>query len=83
MGSGVAVRWLEWGMRSYENFALGFAVLLFAVAVLRTVRVLRPVGSTIVLAEVVNAVWMTCLLVVEWRAEGSSLPRHAAPGALS
>ncbi len=26
-------RWLEWGMRSYENFALGLAVLLFAVAV--------------------------------------------------
>jgi hypothetical protein len=31
-----AVRWLEWGMRSYENFALGLAVLLFAVAVLGT-----------------------------------------------
>src|SRR5262249_40551639 len=26
-----AIRWLEWGMRSYENFALGLAVLLFAI----------------------------------------------------
>jgi hypothetical protein len=31
-----AIRWLEWGMRSYESFALGLAVLLFAVAVART-----------------------------------------------
>src|ERR1051325_7573363 len=40
-----AIRWLEWGMRSYENFALGLAVLLFAVAVGRAARVLRPIGS--------------------------------------
>ena len=39
------VRWLEWGMRSYENFALGLAVLLFAIAVLRTICVLRRSGS--------------------------------------
>ena len=31
-----AIRWLEWGMRSYQNFALGLAVVLFAVAVVRT-----------------------------------------------
>jgi hypothetical protein len=88
------VRWLEWGMRSYENFALGLAVLLFAVAVLRSARVLRPIGFlmglaavtyfvqgwvagtegfsqtqtiTIILAEVLNAVWMTWLLVVASR----------------
>jgi hypothetical protein len=89
-----AVRWLEWGMRSYENFALGLAVLLFAVAVLRTVRIPRGIAYlmflaavtylvegwvagtdgfsptqtiTIVLAEVLNAAWMTWLLVVAWR----------------
>jgi hypothetical protein len=28
-----AIRWLEWGMRSYENFTLGLSMLLFAVAV--------------------------------------------------
>jgi hypothetical protein len=33
--SAEAIRWLEWGMRSYENFALGLAVLLFATAVVR------------------------------------------------
>jgi hypothetical protein len=38
-----AIRWIEWGARSYENFALGLALLLFAVAVGRTARVQRPV----------------------------------------
>lgn len=89
-----AIRWLEWGMRSYENFALGLAVLLFAVAVARTPRIPPPIaylmglsGLTylaqgwvagtagfsethtigIVLAEVVNVVWMAWLLVVAGR----------------
>jgi hypothetical protein len=39
-----AIRWLEWGARSYENFALGLAFLLFAVAVMRTVWVPRPIA---------------------------------------
>jgi hypothetical protein len=39
-----AFRWLEWGMRSYENFALGLAVLLFAVAVVRTAWIPRPIA---------------------------------------
>jgi uncharacterized protein DUF4386 len=39
-----AVRWLEWGMRSYENFTLGLAVLLFAIAVVRTAWVPRPIA---------------------------------------
>ena len=35
--SAEAIRWLEWGARSYENFTLGIAVLLFAAAVGGTV----------------------------------------------
>jgi hypothetical protein len=34
--SAEAMRWLEWGMRSYQNFVLGLAVLLFAGAVAGT-----------------------------------------------
>ena len=37
--SAEAMRWLEWGMRSYHDYALGLALLLLAVAVVRTVRV--------------------------------------------
>ena len=89
-----AIRWLEWGMRSYENFALGLSILLFAVAILRVVRLPKPIGLlmglsgatylvqgwvagaegfsqtqtiTIVLCELLNAVWMTWLLVDAWR----------------
>src|SRR5581483_441881 len=45
-----ALRWLEWGMRSYENFALGLAVLLFAAAVVRTAWVPRPIAILMGLA---------------------------------
>jgi uncharacterized protein DUF4386 len=38
-----AMRWLEWGTRSYETFTLGLAVLLFAVALVRAAWVPRPI----------------------------------------
>lgn len=84
-----AMRWLEWGTRSYQNFTLGLAVL-SAAAVARSTQVLRPIGYliglsgvtylmqgwlagtqgfspahtfAIIAAEIVNAVWMTWLLV--------------------
>jgi hypothetical protein len=37
------MRWLEWGTRSYENFTLGLAVMLFAIAMARTARLPRPI----------------------------------------
>src|SRR5919201_788267 len=42
--SAEAIRWIEWGMRSYQNFALGLALLLFAAAVARTAWAPRPVA---------------------------------------
>ena len=45
-----AIRWLEWGLRSYQNFALGLAVLLFAAAVLRTAGAPRLAGCLMVLS---------------------------------
>jgi hypothetical protein len=103
--SAEAIRWLEWGMRSYENFTLGLAVLLFAVAVARTAGIPQPIpylmglsGLTylvqswvagtegfsqthtiaIVLAEVLNAAWMTWLLVVAWRVKAWAAPTPAS-----
>jgi hypothetical protein len=88
------IRWLEWGTRSYANFALGIALLLFTAAVVRTGWIARPIaylmglpgltyvvqgwvgGSdgfsqthtiAIILAEVLNVVWMTWLFVLAWR----------------
>jgi len=98
--SAEAIRWLEWGMRSYENFALGIAVLLFAIVVAGTAWAPRPIAwlmglsgltylvqgwvagaegfsrthtMAIVASELVNAVWMTWLLVVAWRMQDSGL----------
>jgi len=42
--SAEATRWLEWGARSYQDFALGLALLLFAAAVVRTAWVARPIA---------------------------------------
>ena len=42
--SAEAIRWIEWGMRSYQAFALGLALLLFAVAVVRTAWLPRPIA---------------------------------------
>jgi hypothetical protein len=42
--SAEAIRWIEWGMRSYQDFVLGLALLLFAAAVVRTAWVPRPIG---------------------------------------
>jgi hypothetical protein len=42
--SAEAIRWIEWGMRSYQAFALGLAFLLFAAAIVRVGWVPRPIG---------------------------------------
>jgi hypothetical protein len=99
--SAEAVRWIEWGMRSYQAFTMGLALLLFTVALARTARVPRPiavlmglaglaymaqgwvVGSegfsptmsgAIVLAELLDGVWMVWLSVVAWRMKDPEAP---------
>jgi uncharacterized protein DUF4386 len=47
-----AIRWLEWGIRSAEDFTLGLAVLLFAAAVVRTASIPRPIAYLMGLAGV-------------------------------
>lgn len=42
--SAEAIRWVERGMRSYHDFALGLALLLFAVAVARSAWMPRPIA---------------------------------------
>ena len=45
--SAEAIRWVEWGLRSYHGFALGLALLLVAAAVVRTAWVSRPIAYLI------------------------------------
>jgi hypothetical protein len=42
--SAESVRWLEWGMRSYVDVAMGATFMLAGVAVARSVRMPRPAG---------------------------------------
>lgn len=48
--SAEAIRWIEWGMRSYQDVALGLALLLFAAAVVKTARVPRPIAYLMALS---------------------------------
>lgn len=60
--SAEAIRWLKWGARSYQNFAMGLAVLLFAAAVVRTAWVPRPIAHLMALSGLTYLVqgWVAC-----------------------
>ncbi len=42
--SAQAIRWLEWGTRSYQDFMSGLALVLFATTIVWTARITRPIG---------------------------------------
>ena len=42
--SAEAIRWLEWGTRSYYNFMFGLTLALFATTIVWTARITRPIG---------------------------------------
>ena len=48
--SAEAMRWLEWGARSYHDFTLGLALLLFGVALARATPVPRPLAYLVALS---------------------------------
>jgi hypothetical protein len=51
-----AMRWLEWGVRSYHDYALGMALILLATAAVRTVAVPRAVAYLMGLSGIVYLV---------------------------
>jgi hypothetical protein len=50
LASAEAIRWLEWGTNSYWNFMQGLALVLFAIEIVWTARVPRPIGYLMGLA---------------------------------
>jgi len=42
--SAEAIRWLEWGTRSYYSFMFGLSLVLFATVIVWTARTARPIG---------------------------------------
>lgn len=51
-----SIRWLEWGTRSYQTFMLGFALVLFATAIVLTGRIPRAIGYVMGLSGLVSFV---------------------------
>lgn len=51
-----AIRWLEWGAKSYHTYALGTSLFLFAIAIVRTGFVARPIGYLMGLSGVAYVV---------------------------
>ncbi len=54
--SAESIRWLEWGVRSYQDITLGLALLLFAAAVARTTRMPRTIAPLMALAGLLHLV---------------------------
>jgi len=54
--SAESIRWIEWGVRSYQDFMLGLALLLFGVAALKTVWLPKPVAWLMLLTGIVYLV---------------------------
>ena len=76
--SAEAMRWLEWGVRSYHDYALGLALLLLAAGTLRTVGLPAMIGYLMGLSGIAYLVqgWVvgsegfsethTVLILVAW-----------------
>ncbi len=50
--SAEAIRWLEWGTRSYFSFMFGCSLVLFAIVIVWTARVTRPIGDLVGLSGI-------------------------------
>jgi hypothetical protein len=73
--SAEAIRWLEWGTNSYWNFTRGLALVLFAIVIVWTARVPRPIGYLMGLSGL-------AFIVLGWvvGTEGfRGTPTHAVP----
>jgi hypothetical protein len=50
--SAEAIRWLEWGSKSYHTIVFGTSLILFAVAIIKTEFISRPIGYLMGLASI-------------------------------
>jgi hypothetical protein len=70
--SAQAIRWLEWGANSYSNIMLGLTMVLFAIVIVWTARVTRPIGYLMGLAGL-------AFIVVGWVVGTEGFGPHAVP----
>ena len=57
----LAVRWVEWGITSYQDFMWGLTLVLFAGTIVATARITRPIGYLMGLSGLVwlGVGWLT------------------------
>jgi len=71
--SAEAIRWLEWGTRSYQSFMFGLALVLFALVIVLTARVKRPIGYLMAVSGLAS-------FVLGWLDGTSGFTSTAVPG---
>ncbi len=83
--SAETVRWLEWGISSYQTFMFALSLILLASVIVGTARVPRPIGYLMGLAAIPSLVQSWVLgtegFAVSWLA-GSPLGRRLTPSCL-
>jgi hypothetical protein len=72
LASAETIRWLEWGINSYQDFMWGLAMVLFALVIVWTARVPRPIGYLMGLS---GLAW----LVTGWVIGTAGYGPHAVP----
>ena len=68
-----AVRWLEWGVRSYQRVALGVTFILVAVQILVTVRIPKPIGYLVLLSGLAY-IWQGVVVGAEGFSSNGTVP---------
>ena len=75
----LAIRWLEWGVTSYQNFLWGLTLALFGSAIASTARITRPIGYLMALSGV--AIFLLGWLVgTRGFTSANTLPEYARDG---
>ena len=77
--SAEAIRWLEWGTNSYWNFMQGLALVLYAIVIVWTARVPRPIGYLMGLSGLAFIV-LGWLVGTEGFTSANTVPTYAGHG---
>jgi hypothetical protein len=75
--SAEVIRWLEWGVRSYQSFMLGLTFVLFAIAIDRTASVPKPLGYLVGMSGVAYLV-QGLVLGAEGFSDTNTIPQLVA-----
>ncbi len=75
--SAEAIRWLEWGTNSYQSFMFGLTLVLFAIVIVWTARVPRPIGYLMGLSGLAYLV-LGWVVGTEGFSDTNALPTYAS-----